>query len=80
MVGANQWLAFGRRIPNGTIEYKGLQFGPRTALWLRDLETGTERVIMDPIEVDMAEGGKISRVLPGYDTNLTPQAASARGR
>src|SRR5688572_4320804 len=61
-----RWLAFGRRIPNGTIEYKGLQFGPRTALWLRDLETGTERVVMDPIEVDMAEGGKISRVLPGY--------------
>jgi len=61
-----RWLAFGRRIPNGTIEFKGLQFGPRTALWLRDLESGTERVIMDPIEVDMAEGGKISRVLPGY--------------
>ena len=61
-----RWLAFGRRIPNGTIEYKGLQFGPRTALWLRDLETGAERVVMDPIEVDMAEGGKISRVLPGY--------------
>jgi Tol biopolymer transport system component len=61
-----RWLAFGRRIPNGTIEFKGLKFGPRTALWLRDLETGTERIIMDPIDVDMAEGGKISRVLPGY--------------
>jgi Tol biopolymer transport system component/imidazolonepropionase-like amidohydrolase len=61
-----RWLAFGRRIPNGTVEFKGLQFGPRTALWLRDLESGTERVVMDPIEVDMAEGGKVSRVLPGY--------------
>jgi Tol biopolymer transport system component len=61
-----RWLAFGRRIPNGTIEFKGLEFGPRTALWLRDLESGSERVIMDPIEVDMAEGGKVSRVLPGY--------------
>ncbi|HUQ82258.1 MAG TPA: hypothetical protein VM076_13995, partial [Gemmatimonadaceae bacterium] len=61
-----KWLAFGRRIPNGTIEFKGLEFGPRTALWLRDLESGTERVLMDPIEVDMAEGGKVSRVLPGY--------------
>lgn len=61
-----RWLAFGRRIPNGTIEFKGLEFGPRSALWLRDLESGTERVIMDPIEVDMSEGGKISRVLPGY--------------
>ena len=61
-----RWLAFGRRIPNGTIEFKGLEFGPRTALWLRDLETGTERVVMDPVEIDMAEGGKVSRVLPGY--------------
>ncbi|MBC7895388.1 MAG: PD40 domain-containing protein, partial [Cytophagaceae bacterium] len=61
-----KWVAFGRRIPNGTIEFKGLEFGPRTALWLRDMESGSERVIMDPIEVDMAEGGKISRVLPGY--------------
>lgn len=61
-----KWLAFGRRIPNGTISYKGLEFGPRTALWLRDMESGIERVIMDPTDVDMAEGGKISRVLPGY--------------
>jgi Tol biopolymer transport system component len=61
-----RWLAFGRRIPNGTIEFKGHEFGPRTALWLRDMESGTERVIMDPIEVDMAEGGKVSRTLPGY--------------
>lgn len=61
-----KWLAFGRRIPNGTISYKGNEFGPRTALWLRNLEDGTERVVMDPIETDMSEGIKISRVLPGY--------------
>ena len=50
-----RWLAFARRIPDGTISYKGLKFGPRTALWLRDLETGAERLLMDPIEVDMGE-------------------------
>ena len=61
-----RWLAFGRRIPDGTISHKGLRFGPRTALWLRDLATGAERVVMDPIEVDMAEGMKVSRDLPGY--------------
>ena len=60
------WLAFARRIPDGTISYKGLKFGPRTALWLRDLETGAERLVMDPIEVDMGEGMKVSRDLPGY--------------
>ncbi|MGQ0648912.1 MAG: amidohydrolase family protein [Gemmatimonadaceae bacterium] len=61
-----RWLAFARRIPDGTIVYKGHEFGPRTALWLRDLQTGHERVLMDPIEQDMAEGMKVSRVLPGY--------------
>jgi Tol biopolymer transport system component/imidazolonepropionase-like amidohydrolase len=59
-------LAFARRIPDGTISYKGHKFGPRTALWLRDLETGAERVIMDPIEVDAAEGMYTLRILPGY--------------
>src|SRR5262249_20248685 len=61
-----RWLSFARRIPDGTITYKGQTFGPRTALWLRDLSTGAERVAMDPIEVDMAEGMKVSRDLPGY--------------
>jgi Tol biopolymer transport system component/imidazolonepropionase-like amidohydrolase len=60
------WLSFARRIPDGTISYKGQTFGPRTALWLRDLRTGGERVAMDPIEVDMAEGMKVTRDLPGY--------------
>ncbi len=60
-------LAFARRIPDGTISYKGHRFGPRTALWLRDLESGAERVIMDPITVDNAEGIKTLRILPGYD-------------
>ena len=61
-----RWLAFARRISDGTITYKGQTFGPRTALWLRDLQSGAERVVMDPIEVDMAEGMKVSRDLPGY--------------
>lgn len=61
-----RWLAFARRIPDGTIEWKGHQFGPRSALWLRDLATGAERVVMDPIEQDMAEGMKTLQVLPGY--------------
>ncbi len=60
-------LAFARRIPDGTIEWKGHVYGPRTALWLRDLETGAERVIMDPIESDMVETIKTLRPVPGYD-------------
>jgi Tol biopolymer transport system component len=61
-----RWLAFARRIPNGTISFKGHQFGPRTALWLRDLKSGAERILLDPIEGDMSETIKASRVLPGY--------------
>src|SRR5205807_6853047 len=61
-----RWLAFARRIPDGTISYKGQTFGPRTALWLHDLHSGAERLAMDPMEQDMAEGMKVSRDLPGY--------------
>jgi Tol biopolymer transport system component len=61
-----RFVAFGRRIPDGTESYKGHVFGPRTALWLRDLTTGAERLLMDPIELDESE--EISRwmtILPG---------------
>ncbi len=59
-------IAFGRRVPDGTISYKGHRFGPRTALWLRDLETGSERVLMDPMERDLTDGDPTLRILPGY--------------
>ena len=63
-----RWLAFARRIPDATMSYKGHEFGPRTALWLRDLETGEERLLVDPIELDMAESLKRhwTRILPAY--------------
>lgn len=69
-----RYVAFIRRIPDGTISYKGLKFGPRTALWLRDLQTGSERLLMDPVEQDMAEGMKTLRVFPGY--SFTPDSKS----
>ncbi|MGH2668247.1 MAG: hypothetical protein ACRDH5_03860, partial [bacterium] len=52
-----RWLAFVRRIPDGTIEWKGHRYGPRSALWVRDLRSGAERLVMDPVEQDMAEDG-----------------------
>ena len=61
-----KWLAFGRRIPDGTISWKGHKYGPRTALWLRNLENGQERLALDPIELDLQETFKVSRDLPGY--------------
>ncbi len=61
-----RWLAFGRQIPDGTISFKGHRFGPRTALWLRDLETGAERILMDPISVAIESGSKSASILPAY--------------
>ncbi len=50
-----RWLAFARRIGDGTQLIKGHEYGPRTALWLRDLQTGAERIVMDPITPDVQE-------------------------
>lgn len=61
-----RWLAFARQIPDGTLAFKGHQFGPRTALWLRDLRTGAERLLMDPVEPMMGGGGKSLGALPRY--------------
>lgn len=61
-----RWLAFGRHIMDGTVSFKGHRYGPRTALWLRDLETGAERILLDPIEIAIESGSKSLRVLPGY--------------
>jgi Tol biopolymer transport system component len=60
-------LAFARRMPDGLISYRGKLFGPRTALWIRDLRSGAERLAMDPIETDFTEGlGPVDQVIPGY--------------
>lgn len=60
-------LAFGRRLPDGLIKYKGHVFGPRTSLWIRDLETGAEKLVMDPIELDMSqEITRATTILPRY--------------
>ncbi len=62
-----RFLAFARRMPDGVLSYKGKLFGPRTALWVRDLETGSERLVMDPVEYDFSEGlAPIDQTLPGY--------------
>ncbi|MDP2496445.1 MAG: amidohydrolase family protein [Candidatus Palauibacterales bacterium] len=69
-------VAFGRLIMDGTITHRGDEFGPRNSLWIRDLETGAERKVMDPIAL---LGGEL-RLMGGYD--WTPDGESiviARG-
>jgi Tol biopolymer transport system component len=53
-----RWLAFARQIPDGTASFKGHRFGPRVALWLHDLETGAQRVLLDGIGLTLD--------VPGY--------------
>jgi hypothetical protein len=33
-----RWLSLARQIHDGTLEFTGHRFGPRTALWLRDMK------------------------------------------
>jgi Tol biopolymer transport system component len=63
-----RWLAFARRIPGGSIVYRGHEFMEKNALWLRDLHTGEERILADAITIDMqgAHGMKNLRIMPGY--------------
>jgi len=48
-------LAFAQEVPGETVEYRGHQFQPRTALFLRRLDTGLERKVMDPITKDLTQ-------------------------
>ena len=62
-----KWLAFARQIADGTVEYKGHEYGPRTALWLRNLEDGSEQLLMDPITTDGSEQtGYAAPLIPHY--------------
>jgi Tol biopolymer transport system component len=62
-----RYLAFVRRLASGTISYKGRQLGPRAALWIRDLETGRERLVLDALDRDMLEhASSFGGYLPGY--------------
>jgi len=67
-------LAFARRIPDGRIAFKGHEYGPRTALWLLDLETGAERLLLDPITSDLGHGSRGNTILPSYA--WTPDGAA----
>ena len=63
-----KWLAFTREMPDQTFEWRGHKMRPSTALWLRNLETGEEKQILDRATKDLT---KINtqyayRPFPGY--------------
>jgi Tol biopolymer transport system component len=61
-------LAFAREVQDKAFEYRGHKLAPRTALVVRDLSTGAERVVMDPITKDLSSTHAMYsyRVLPGF--------------
>jgi Tol biopolymer transport system component len=63
-----RWLTYASKLPGGRTSYRGKDYAGRTALWLRDLTTGAERVLMDPITSDAMDLHPAwdHRVLPGY--------------
>jgi len=63
-----RYLAFTRKMPGRFASYRGHEFGPTTALWLRDLQTGEERLLIEPITFDRLYmvGTHVERALPGY--------------
>lgn len=65
-----RWLAFARKVPDSTFEWRGHRYGPRTALWLRDLGSGEERKLLDPITADATlttNKHKLRQLLPDYN-------------
>jgi Tol biopolymer transport system component len=63
-----KWLAFSREMPDQTFEWRGHQMRPSTALWLRDLATGAEKVLLPIATKDLTETNAqyAYRPFPGY--------------
>ena len=63
-----QWLAFARRIVGAAVTIRERDYNVRTALWLRDMTGGAERILMDPIESDATQGNSVRhmKAVPGY--------------
>lgn len=63
-----KWLAFARRVPGGVTKHNDVEYSQRTGLWLRSLETGQDRLLIDALTPDQLETHTMYqiRLLPGY--------------
>lgn len=63
-----RWLAFARRVPGGVTKHRDVTYAQRTGLWLRNLESGEERLLIDGMTPDQLETHTMYqiRLLPGY--------------
>jgi Tol biopolymer transport system component len=63
-----KWLAFARRVPGGSTRHNNIEYAQRTGLWVRDLQTGVEQLMIDALTPDQLETHTMYqiRLLPGY--------------
>lgn len=61
-------IAFERRVPGGSTEHDGVKLDQQTGLWLRDLETGEEKLAIERLPPDQLETHTLYqiRLSPGY--------------
>lgn len=59
-----RWLSFTRRLAGQVATYGEHRYGPENGLWLRDLRSGDERLVLSPVDPDIADGGNINGVVP----------------
>ena len=62
-----RFLAFARQLGTESLTFRGHNYWPRTALFVKDLASGEERKVMDPIETD------ISMVHTNYFSTVSPR-------
>ncbi|MEQ5789282.1 PD40 domain-containing protein [Erythrobacter sp. NFXS35] len=75
-------LAFAREVPGETFEYRGHTFGPRTSLFLRNLETGVERRLIPEAAKDATRmNAQYSyRAYPGFSWSADGKSLFANYR
>ncbi|MBL8266533.1 hypothetical protein, partial [Steroidobacter sp.] len=63
-----KWLAFARRVPGGVTRHGNVEYAQRTGLWLRNLQTGEDRLVIEQLTPDQLETHTMYqiRMLPGY--------------
>lgn len=79
-----RWLAYARRVPGGNYPYHDTVYQKQTGLWVRDLESGRERLLIERMDPDLLESSLMYqlRLLPGYSWSRDGKflVYSAQGR
>ena len=69
-----RYIAYVRPVSGSGYNYRGHQYGPRNALFVHDFETGTERLIVEQMPIDLAR----TFALNWYGQPIIPHYAWAK--